>query len=179
MLLCAKYATILCDNVFISIPKTGKFIITLRKITEVAAHINKQNGTRSNRQITDVNSLVGNGDVSLNTTDYLQESFLSILAGIHCFTGFDTLSAFPEKICMDFPKKYDFYVICAKKTSMLILSNLSAVADLTMTQLTRLDFHKYGKGSDGKPPDKNQIHYIICYQKVTRSGARLLNHVAI
>ena len=63
MLLCAKYATILYDNVFISIPKTGKFIITLRKIAEVAAHINKQNGTRSNRQITDVNSLVGNGDV--------------------------------------------------------------------------------------------------------------------
>ena len=133
MLLCAKYATILHDNVFISVPKTFKFIITLRKIKEVAAHINKLNGTKRNRQITDVNILAGNVDVSLNMNDYLQESFLSILAGIHCFTGLDTLNAFPEKICMYFPKKYDFYVICAKKTSILILSNLSAVADLTMT----------------------------------------------
>ena len=103
MLLCAKYATILHDNVFISVPKTFKFIITLRKIKEVAAHINKLNGTKRNRQITDVNILAGNVDVSLNMNDYLQESFLSIMAGIHCFTGLDTLSAFPEKICMYFP----------------------------------------------------------------------------
>ena len=100
MLLYAKQATILHGNVFLSIQETGKLIITLGKIKEVAAHIRMLNCTRSNRQITDVNSLAENLDASLNMTDYSKEKFLSTLAGIQCFKVFDTLSSFPGKTKM-------------------------------------------------------------------------------
>ena len=98
MLLCAKHASILHGKVLISIQETGKLIMTLGKITEVAAHIHKLNGIRINRLITDVNGLTGNLDAFLNMTNYSKEKLLVTLAGIHCFTAFDTFNAIPEKI---------------------------------------------------------------------------------
>ena len=46
-------------------------------MTEKAAHIHMLNGTRSNKQIIDVNVLTENVNASLNMTDYSKEKFLS------------------------------------------------------------------------------------------------------
>lgn len=77
ILLYIKYATILHNNVFISIQETGKCVTTSGKVTEKAAHIHMLNDTRGNRQITDLNVLTENVTASLNMTDYSKEKFLS------------------------------------------------------------------------------------------------------
>ena len=157
MLLYAKNATILHGNVLMSMQGTSTFIITLWKITEVAAHIYMLTATWSNRQITDINGSAANVVTSSIMTDYSKGRFLSILVSI-----------FPGQI-----KLRILCVICKEKKYIYTAKALGS---------SRSNHHIVNKISFSQKWKNVQmtshLKYISCYQNVGRSCAQIF-HIGI
>ena len=86
-----------CPNIVINSPDTDVFMLALSKCLSIDVHLYFLTGVKYKRRITDIEAVADKTYQSIDLESCERSMLLDTLAGYHCFTGCDNISAFAGK----------------------------------------------------------------------------------